>query len=283
MSHRDSHSADSNPLHELRSIATATIECSTPAQRAIAFGLVPVVLLTVGSVPLSQQSEWALRINDPTLAQLYLSNFVHGDIPHLSGNVVSFLLTMGVLFPLAAITRRHHILATLSVLVFTVVPFVVSLYSIYALAGTEAETVVGFSGVNSAFVGMLPLFIVFFVNDKVRKIGITIGAIGFMGLEMGVVLWIAGLHRRSVLLLVITSVVALILAARGDRGGRYAPRGYELHLLVIAVILFATLPFTLIVNVDPGTNVYGHLIGFAGGFLLSVGVNTLRTVISHRA
>jgi hypothetical protein len=276
MSHRDPHAADTNPLHELRSIATATIECSTPTQRVLAFGLIPVILLIVGSLPLSQQSEWALQINNPTLAQLYLSNFVHSDIPHLSNNIVGFLLTMGILFPLATLTKRQWVLATLSVLVLTVGPFVVSLYTVDVLAGTEAETVVGFSGVNSAFVGMLPLFIALFVNDKIRTIGITIGATGLMGLELGVVLWIAGLHRWSVFLLAIAGSVALILAVHGHSGEGYVPRKYEIHQLVIAVILFIALPVTLIVNVDPGTNVYGHIIGLAGGFLLSVGLATLQ-------
>lgn len=280
MSHRDRDIEPAGTWSAFRSIATATYERSTPTQRVLAFWFVPVVLLFVGGLPEQTQSQWVLLLNDPTVTDLYLSNFVHADVRHLSSNVLSFLLVMCVLFPLAALTRHLRTLGVLSVLMLTLLPVVVSLYSITTLSGTVAETVVGFSGIAAGFAGILPVFIALLVQNRVRDINVLAGTAGLMGLELSVVLWLAGIRRPSLLVLGGLSVVGMSFAGRaGDKGSRGA-RGYELQLLVAAAIVFAAVPVTLIVNVDAGTNVYGHLIGLTGGFFLSMALLVIQPAVS---
>jgi membrane associated rhomboid family serine protease len=58
-------------------------------------------------------------------------------------------------------------------------------------------------------------------------------------------------------------------------------REYEVHLVVYALIPFAVVPITLFVGVGAGTNVYGHLIGLIGGFLLTLGVVLSKKIASQ--
>jgi membrane associated rhomboid family serine protease len=130
MAHQTPPTPDSNPGRVFRSIVTATITGSTPAQRALAFGFIPTILLFIGALPLHQQQQWVLNLNDPTVVQLYLSNFVHGDIPHLANNILSYLLLMLFIFPLAVSAGKQRILRIVSILFLTILPLLVSVYSI---------------------------------------------------------------------------------------------------------------------------------------------------------
>ncbi|QCC47666.1 rhomboid family intramembrane serine protease [Halobellus limi] len=278
MAHQTPPTPDSNPGRVFRSIVTATITGSTPAQRALAFGFIPTILLFVGALPLHQQQQWVLNLNDPTVVQLYLSNFVHGDIPHLANNILSYLLLMLFIFPLAVSAGKQRILRIVSILFLTILPLLVSVYSIATLGDMGAETVVGFSGVIAGYAGALPFFIAYHVNEKVADIGVEIAGTSLMGLELGAVLWLAGLRRWSVVLLAVLSVVGLGFAGYDRQVVAKIGREYEVHLVVYALILFAAVPVTLFVGVDAGTNVYGHLIGLIGGFLLMLGVLLTRRV-----
>lgn len=273
MAHQTPPTPDTSPGHVFRSIIAATITDSTPAQRALAFGFVPTILLFIGALPLHQQQLWALNLNDPTAVQLYLSNFVHGDIPHLANNILSYLLLMLFIFPLAVSAGKQRALAIVSVLFLTVLPILVSSYSIATLGGTNAETVVGFSGVIAGYAGALPFFIAYHVNEKVADIGVEIAGTGLMGLELGAVLWFAGLRSWSVVILSVLGVIGLGFAGYDRQVVAKIGREYEVHLVVYALILFAAVPFTLFVGVSAGTNVYGHLIGLTGGFLLTLSIS----------
>ncbi len=278
MAHQTPPTPDSNPGRVFRSIVTATITGSTPAQRALAFGFIPTILLFIGALPLHQQQQWVLNLNDPTVVQLYLSNFVHGDIPHLANNILSYLLLMLFIFPLAVSAGKQRILRIVSILFLTILPLLVSVYSIATLGDMGAETVVGFSGVIAGYAGALPFFIAYHVNEKVADIGVEIAGTSLMGLELGAVLWLAGLRRWSIVLLAVLSVVGLGFAGYDRQVVAKIGREYEVHLVVYALILFAAVPVTLFVGVGAGTNVYGHLIGLIGGFLLMLGVLLTRRV-----
>ncbi|MFC7173949.1 rhomboid family intramembrane serine protease [Haloplanus litoreus] len=108
------------------------------------------------------------------MVQLYLSNFVHGDIPHLANNILSYLLLMLFIFPLAVSAGKQRILRIVSILFLTILPLLVSVYSIATLGDMGAETVVGFSGVIAGYAGALPFFIAYHVNEKVADIGVEI-------------------------------------------------------------------------------------------------------------
>lgn len=281
MAHQTPPTPDSNPGRVFRSIVAATITDSTPAQRALAFGFIPTILLFIGALPLHQQQQWVLNLNDPTVVQLYLSNFVHGDVPHLANNILSYLLLMLFIFPLAVSADKQQTLGIVSVLVLTILPLLVSVYSIATLGDMGAETVVGFSGVIAGYAGSLPFFIAYHVNEKVADIGVESAGTSLMGLELGVVLWLAGLRRWSVVLLAMLSVVGLGFAGYDRQVVAKIGREYEVHLVVYALILFAAIPVTLFVGVVAGTNVYGHLIGLIGGFLLTLGVVLSQTIASQ--
>ena len=281
MAHQTPSTPDSKPDRTFRSIVLATITDSTPAQRVLAFGFVPIILLFIGALPVHQQQQWALNLNDPRMLQLYLSNFVHGDIPHLANNILSYLVLMMFTFPLAVSVGKQRTLGIVSVLLLTVLPILVSVYSITMLGNTSVETVVGFSGVVAGYAGALPFFIAHHMNEKVADIGVELTGVGLMGLELGAVLWVVGLHSWSVVLLTVLSVIGLGLASYDRQVVTKVGREYEVHLVVYTLILFITVPFTLFVGVGAGTNVYGHLIGLIGGFLCTLSVVMGQTVLSQ--
>lgn len=281
MAHQTPPTPDSNPDHVFRSIVTATITDSTPAQRVLAFGFIPAILLFIGALPLHQQQQWILNLNDPRVLQIYLSNFVHGDIPHLANNILSYILLMLFIFPLAVSAGKQRTLGIVSILFLTVLPVLVSVYSIVTLGDTSAETVVGFSGVVAGYSGALPFFIAYHVNEKIADIGVEITGVGLIGVELGAVLWFAGLRSWSVVILSVLGVVGLGFAGYNRRIVTKIGRKYEVHLVVYGLILFAAVPFTLFVGVGAGTNVYGHFIGLTGGFLLTLSVVLTQTIAAQ--
>jgi hypothetical protein len=276
MSNQRPSQAGTTLLNDLSSILRQTIDRTTPGQRALAFGAIPLLLLAVGALPEGVQQRWMLRMSDPIGPQLYLSNFVHGDIQHLSNNILSFLLVMAIVFPLATLADRVQDVAVSSVVFLTAVPFVISLYSVTTLSGTGAETIVGFSGIVAAYAGLLPVVLFQFVDATIQRVQVPTGGAGLMAVELSVVLWAAGLQTPTVLLLGGVGALGLGLTLwRGREESRDAQQ-HEWFLLFVGGGMFLALPALLIVGVDAGTNVFGHLIGLICGFLLALGISMSR-------
>lgn len=235
---------------------------------AVLFGP-PLLLLFVSLLPQSVQESWTLYLASPTLESVYLSNFVHTDGLHLLRNVIAYLFLVSVLLPLAVFADWKRELYVTSLFFFIAVPFVVSYYSIWMLRGTSAETLVGFSGINSAFLGLLPVLLFAFLQRCVSSnIQLHYG-LAPVALELAVIMFAwSGITIPAVSLCVLgLAGVALVYGVTHGEWDGLLSSDANLLLVSVAVLAFAVLPFRILVDVGPGVNVYGHFIGFVVGFL----------------
>ncbi|WP_435349012.1 hypothetical protein [Haloarchaeobius sp. HRN-SO-5] len=256
---------------DLRQISVEVSKKSGPAERIFAFWSIPITLLIFGILPPGLHEHLRLQLDDPTVLSIFFSNFIHASINHLANNILSFLVVMLVLFPLAVLAEKTDTLFAVSIAFLILVPFIVSVYTIIALAGTAAETAVGFSGVVAAFAGSLSIFIGLFakraVSDKIQSSTL---AAGLMGTELAIILLLAGLNGVSLWFLFLVSVGAIIFVGRSISTESTDVEFHHLALLFYSVIVFAGVPVFLIVKVSAGTNVYGHLAGLISGFVLPI-------------
>lgn len=158
-------------------------------ERVAVFVAVPIVLLAVAALPQHIQESWTLYLGSSSLQAAYLTNFVHSSFLHLGNNLLAYVFLMAVLLPLAVFADRKRELYVTMLFFLTVVPFVVSYYSLLTLQGTGVQPTVGFSGVAAAFLGLLPILLFAFfrraVSSNIRvHYGLTLVA-----LELAVILY----------------------------------------------------------------------------------------------
>lgn len=117
---------------------------------------VPAVLLAVFSLPEATRRSLAFSYTDPTLATAYTAHFVHLDAGHLIGNVAGYLVLAAVCYALAVLSDHRRFF--LSALVTFLLAFPLALSGLN-LAVPRNAIGFGFSGINMALAGLLPLLL----------------------------------------------------------------------------------------------------------------------------
>lgn len=236
----------------------------------LAFGGVPFLLVIVGALPEQIRNAWILEIADPTIATLYLTNFVHLSIQHLSSNILGYLTVMLGLFPLAVLADQKRELIWSSLVFLTIGPFIISFVSIETLRGTPKRVVLGFSGINAAYAGLLPLFIGRYLKQKVcGQIYPSAFAAGSLGVELSIVLPVAGVHNKLTYLLALLGVVGLGPGLYSMWQSPVSRNPHRLSLAGYTTVIFVAVPVALFVTIQPNTPLYGHLAGLLTGFSTS--------------
>jgi hypothetical protein len=198
-----------------------------------------------------------------------LTNFVHGGVVHLSSNLISYVFLMGVLLPLAVFADWKRELYITSIFFIAVVPLVVSYYSLWALRGTDVETILGFSGVVAAFLGLLPILLFAFFQRAVSSNIRLHHALALVALELAVIFFSLSGPSGSVISLSILGTLGLGLVWWDTRGewGPLLSSNANLILVFTTILVFTWVSYSMLVNTGPSVNVYGHLIGFVSGFM----------------
>lgn len=121
----------------------------------LAILVVPGVLLLLYALPTTTRESLVFTIHAPTLDSAYTTHFVHLSIRHLTGNLAIYVLVVPASYLLAVLGDCRRIFFIPYVAVLLSFPFVLS--GLHLALGSSGR-VVGFSGINMAFVGMVPLF-----------------------------------------------------------------------------------------------------------------------------
>lgn len=237
------------------------------------FGLLfialPALLAAIETLPQTVQDSLTLHIESPTLWGAYLSNFVHGGTSHLVANIANYVLLMAVLLSLAIYADWKRELYLTTIFFLTVLPLIVSAYSVWTLQGSGVVRTYGFSGIDAAFLGLLPVATFAFLRREVSSNIRLHHSLVLVAVEMALILFGWGGLSISVIGLSVLAILGtglLYWDTRGEWGTLTDTPEYQ-TLLFIAIAFFLILPFQNLVNVETGTNVYGHLIGFVVGFL----------------
>lgn len=234
------------------------------------FGLIPAILLFVSLLPESVQAAWTLEIEEPILIALFLTNFVHAGLYHLLGNIGSYLILMSVLFPLADLAGRKRMLFYSILASLAIIPFLVSLVSIKLLSEKPVQTVLGFSGVTAAFVGMLPLFLGYFLEERISgQMRPGIFSVGLTGTEFGVILLFVDFRTIVAYLMISFGLTLIGYVLYLTHGWREIPPLDYSGLVIITIIVYTAMPVMMVVYTQ-SINVYGHLTGLISGYLLVI-------------
>jgi len=112
---------------------------------------VPIVLGGVALLPVARE-ELVFQRESPTLVAAYTAYFVHLDATHLLGNVATYLAVVPVAYLLAVLSGRRQLFWTTWITLLVAFPFALSAMQ---LSFPDARTLLGFSGINAGFVGLL--------------------------------------------------------------------------------------------------------------------------------
>jgi hypothetical protein len=238
--------------------------------------LVPAVLVFVFTLSTSTRESLALFTDAPTAVSMYAAHFVHLDSGHLSGNLAIYGLVVPTAYLLAALGNRRRAFVVPFIAVLLSFPFALS--ALHLVLDTPGR-VLGFSGLNMAFVGMVPLFETIYLSRLDGNVRLDHApALFFAGAAVIAFRLVPGDPERLVLTAG-TGVVALAFAGYAWRGissetiVELAGRSVEFELVVGAVVVFF-LAVSLGFPEDPARSdgfvgVYTHFLGYAAGFVLT--------------
>jgi hypothetical protein len=252
----------------------------------LALAAVPVVLGAVFALPESTRRSLAFAYTDPTVRTAFTAHYVHLDVDHLAGNVAGYVVLAGVGYALAVLAgcRRFFMVALATFL--AAFPVVLSALN---LAVPRNAIGFGFSGINMAFAGLLPLLLGvyarerFFPEASIRALPAVffplVGWMAFLALPVspgsldepglaGLATAVAGILLG--LLYASSTGVRLRRALRDGVRAAVSTPGYG-DLFAVGVALVVGYPVIGFPGDPTGSdsvvNLYVHLLGFCLAFI----------------
>jgi len=268
-SHSDS---DPSPNHRHRQVSR-----TQQLVDLLALLIVPAALVGAFALPASRQSALVLEYAAPTWLTIYTAHFIHYDLIHLVTNLLSYVLLVGVGYGLAVVAGRRRFFLTTVFAILLAFPPVLSLLN---LAMPRAGVFMGFSGVNMALLGLLPILLVecsrsqFWADLQPQDVGslflFSLSLIALLALPLSAVsVGIAGAAALGSIWYSLEVSSRNVQWRRGvDRLFSNAAAGDLLIVGSITFIGFVLLGFpSTIVDGNTIVNIYLHFLGYGLGFL----------------
>lgn len=246
----------------------------------VAITAIPACLLIVFVLPEPVRRQLALSYVDPTLVGAFAAHFVHLDAGHLASNLAVYAFVVPVGYLLCVLSgRRSEFLVAFATFVFAF-PLALSALNV---ALVRPRLGYGFSGVNTAFVGFLPVALFGFLS---ARLGTTVGPRDSPTLFFATTALVAAVAvPASPVTLSVAAVGALAavaylrewypgLATVARRLGAVSRgRAGYVELAAVGAAAFVAFPFVAFPADPVGEgqilNVYAHLLGYALGFIAS--------------
>ena len=90
--------------------------------------LIPLLIIVIYFLPDTvKQSYFILYPSNPNISSIFLSNYTHSEVMHIISNLVAYVVIMFLLFNLE---RDKRIFGIMTALVFLVLPWLLSWYTI---------------------------------------------------------------------------------------------------------------------------------------------------------
>lgn len=245
------------------------------------FALVPVgiimsIIIGVFGLTESTRRTLSFAYADPSLRTAYTAPFVHFSATHLAGNLGVFLLVSGALYALSRHTRTPWLF--LSALVAALSTFPVAL-SLLNLAVPRDAVTYGFSGVNMALVGFLPIAIERDIEAKrgepidttllLAAFFLSMSGIAVLAVPPSTLTFAVGTAGLALSILFGGSFVRheRRLANSQDRWRTVASDPVVVVGIATWILLLATAFPQVVASGGSVTNVYVHFVGYALGFM----------------
>ena len=244
---------------------------------------VPAVLLAVFALPEATRRSLAFAYTDPTLRSAFTAHYVHLSVDHLLGNLAGYGLLAGVGYALAALSGRRRLFFTAFATYLGAFPLALSALN---LAVPRNAVGFGFSGVNMALAGLLPILCYCYARDRFFPAAplaalpaVFFGLVGWIAL-LALPVSTEGLGLAGLAIGVAGALLAVLYAASSDV--RFPPpvrehvrtiasRPGHGDLLAVAAVAAVGYPVVGFPSDPAGggsvVNLYVHLLGFCLGFI----------------
>lgn len=273
----------SDDLGDLKSTLQEVMQGADPGEIIAIFGVMPAILLGVEGAILTEY--WLLArvdrsafyldlVNQPlfsleTLIQTYLSTFAHEDWgTHLKPNLWSYYLCMSALYPVAILSRRKADITRLLVFILGAAPLFITVFSIRYPMGARS---IGFSGVVSAYFGLLPVVLFAAVDPRIdADLDPAWSALVMFLVYASIFVYLGSVMMAAVMgLIVLVGVIAMVVHVGSVGVGRAVQVVFSVEYppfsWAFAVAWFGAVG--MYYQLPPGTNVVAHIAGYIFGFL----------------
>lgn len=246
----------------------------------VALATVPAALVAVFALPLSVRRDLVLAYTDPTLLTAFAAHFVHLDAAHLVTNLAVYALVVPAVYLLCVLSGRRTEFYVAGVAFVVAFPLALSALDV---ALVRPRVGYGFSGVNAAFFGFLPIALFGYLP---ARLGVPVAvrdapSLFFAGSALVAVVAVppstASLSVAAVAVLAATAYVHECYPALAPLYRRLLalPTTYPgyAELAVVGAGAFAAFPLAAF-PADPASdgvvvNLYAHLLGYALAFIAS--------------
>lgn len=131
----------------------------------LALSTVPLVLVAVYLLPEPTRQALVFALHDPTLVTAHTAHFVHLSAGHLFANVVAYALLAGTGYLLAVLADARRLFGVAAATYLLGFPVVLSALN---LAVPRHAVTYGFSGVVTAFAGLLALLLAVYAGRRIH-------------------------------------------------------------------------------------------------------------------
>jgi|Deesub1362A_J573_1020465.scaffolds.fasta_scaffold02614_5 hypothetical protein len=238
---------------------------------------------------------FVLYVQDPNIWALFLSHYAHNDVAHLLNNLFAYVIVMFYILLFETSRRRFYMV---SISIFLVLPFLLSFINLVVFRDLFV-TVVGFSGLASAFFGYFVYAFYRYVKEHhIHGLGYMFPLTIFLVNNLiAIVLYYPSLIQYAALVLVFL-VICLAVYLIADRPGvlkmfRLMKTALVDSTLIgwvlyggLILILFLEYPF-LIEPPTPGAgavaNIAAHFMGYLFGFFMPLATFEIYDYLKSRS
>lgn len=239
---------------------------------------VPVVLVGLYLLPESLRRDLVLSYADPTAVTAFAAHFVHLDATFLASNLLLYALVVPMAYLLclhAGRRREFYVVFATFLLAF---PFLLSALNV---ALPRPRIGYGFSGINTAFFGFLPIALVWYLSRRPgTRTGLHDAPVLFFGCTtlVAVVAVPPSLLSLSVVVSGLLATVAYlgewmpgIVTLRRELADGWRTRPGALGIAAVGASTAVLFPFVAFPAAPAGggqvVNIYVHLLGYTLGFI----------------
>ena len=256
---------------------------SVRAVDLLALLAVPAVLVAVFTLPEATRRSLSFAYADPTVSSAFTAHYVHLGVDHLLGNLAGYGLLAGVGYALAVLGGHRRLFLTSFVTYLGAFPFALSALN---LAVPRNAIGFGFSGVNMALAGLLPILWYCYARER---FAISASVAALPAVFFALVGWIALLalpvstEGEGLAGLALGGAGALLALLYAASSGVRLPRSIRKHaksvasrsgygdLLAVGAVVAVGYPVVGF-PADPAAggsvvNLYVHFLGFCLGFI----------------
>lgn len=234
---------------------------------------VPIVLTAVHLLPASIQQSFILEYHNPSAFNLWSAAYVHRGLAHFSGNLAGYCLYIIPSYLLFALADERRFFRYTFLCFVVILPPVLAAVNIAVLgSGTGA----GFSGIASAFVGLLLVGVFIFIHNRVsQELGVSDAVAVLLVVFAGTALIYSGVLAAAGIvvvacLLVLNDIRRLGVEEAQTVASDLWSMGNYFLLIVGAVALFLLSPILLfpenVVQGGQPVNIFSHYAGLVLGF-----------------